>query len=156
MNSPLSYSHCSHGIHAVGHSTVAVDLTVLGIWLIISTIVYFLFKRFVREKAINRARFFVGYLVLSFLIVLLLIGKHLVPSDLYSNILSEVIGITLTVLIIDRIYHYLSERNEKLHRDISLRHCKTPIYSYCYMWFVIYEPIKATRLTRLQVQTEMM
>lgn len=151
MNSSLSTIHCSHGIHTVGHSTVAEDLTVLGSWLILSTIVYFLFKHFVREKAINRARFFVGYLVLSFLIVLLLIGKHLIPSDLYSNILSELIGITLTVLIIDRIYHYLSERNKKLHRDISLRHCKTSIYSYCYMWFAIYEPNQTTRLTRLQV-----
>ena len=131
-------------------STSCSDFIVIASWLILSVAVYLLFRRLVKQKAIDKARFFVGYLVLSFLTVLILIGGHIIPSDYYANIVTEVIGIALTVLIIDRVNHYLTNRNEKLHRDISLRHCKTPIYSYCYMWFAIYEPSQTTRQTRLQ------
>lgn len=74
----------------------------------------------------------------------------MISSDYYANLVTEVIGIALTVLIIDRVNHYLTDRNEKLHRGISLRHCKMPIYSYCYMWFAIYEPTQTTRQTRIQ------
>jgi hypothetical protein len=146
----LTTTHCSKAGPLTEKSTLTTDLAVIGIWILLSIIVYFFFQRLIKQKAIDKARFFVGYLVLSSLTVLILIGSHLISSDYYANLVTEVIGIVLTVLIIDRVNHYLTDRNEKLHREISLRHCKTPIYSYCYMWFAIYEPNQTTRQTRLQ------
>jgi hypothetical protein len=146
----LTTAHSSKTTGLIEKSTLTTDLAVIGSWLLLSVIVYFIFNRLVKQKAIDKARFFVGYLVISSLTVLLLVGSHLIPSDYYANLVTEVIGIALTVLIIERVNNYLTDRNEKLHREISLRHCKTPIYSYCYMWFAIYEPNQTTRQTRLQ------
>lgn len=143
-------SQLSNGIFPIECSKIAFDLIIIFSWILFSLLVYFLFKHYVRQKAIKKARFFVGYTMVSLLIVTILIGNDLFSKDLYLNILSELIGITLTVLIIDRIYHYLTERNEKLHRDISLRYCKVPIFRYCYIWFGIYEPNQTTRMNKLQ------
>lgn len=146
----LTTTHSLKTTHSTEKSTLTTDFAVIGIWIVLSAIVYFFFQRLVKQKAIDKARFFLGYLIVSFLTVLISIGSHLISSDYYANLVTEVIGIALTVLIIDRVNHYLTDSNEKLHREISLRHCKTPIYSYCYMWFAIYEPNQTKRQTRLQ------
>lgn len=130
--------------------TSYIDIIVICIWSILSVIVYFVFQSHVKQKVIHKARFFIGFLVLS-LLILVFICRHIIPSDYFANIVAEVIGIALTVLIIDRVNYYLTDKNNKLHRDISLRHCKMPIYTYCYMWFSIYEINQTTRQTRIQV-----
>ncbi|MCA0445155.1 MAG: hypothetical protein LCH54_02875 [Bacteroidetes bacterium] len=146
----LTTTNCSNKTDLKEKPTLKTDSAIIVGWLLLSVIVYFIFKRLIKQKAIAKARFFIGYLVLSMLVVLILIGQHLIPSDYYANILTEIIGIALTVLIIDRVNQYLTDRNEKLHREISLRHCRTPIYSYCYIWFAIYEPNQETRQIRLR------
>jgi len=150
QDTTLNTVHCCTLKETTEQSTATTDFLVLGSWALLSVFIYFLFQRLVKQKAIDKARFFIGYLVLSSLAVLMLVGRHFISDEYFANIVSEVIGIALTVLIIDRVNHYLTDRNEKLHRDIALRHCKMPIYSYCYMWFAIYEPIQTTRNTRLQ------
>lgn len=142
--------HCSSINTPSENSFFVTDCMIISVWILTSVILYYLFQKFVKQKAIDKARFFVGYLVLSLLSILILIGKHLIPSDYYANVVTELIGIALTVFIIDRVNHYLTNRNEKLHREISLRYCKMPIYSYCFMWFAIYEQNEQNRRTKLQ------
>ena len=142
--------HYSKTIILAGDSIEINDLLIFSAIILLTIFVYFLFKKTVKKKAINKARFFVVYLVLALLAILILLGKHYIPSAYYANIVTEVIGIALTVIIIDRVNYYLTNRNEKLFRDIALRHCKMPIYSYCFMWFAIYEPNQIRRQNRLQ------
>jgi hypothetical protein len=143
-------TYCSKKDDLIEKTTLTTDIFVIGGWILFSLIAYFIFKQFIKEKAIAKARFLIGYVILSLLAVLILIGSHFIPPDYYANVITEIIGIALTVLIIDRVSHYLTNRNEKLHRDISLRHCKTTIRPYCYIWFDIYRQDKKEGEAKLQ------
>jgi len=98
-----------------------------------------------------KTRFFIVYCLLLLLLVLIFVfGKKYISSDYFANIVTEIIGILLTVFIIDSIYNYFDNRDKKIHRDISLRYCKMPIRFYCYIWFTIYEPNQLIRKLRFQ------
>jgi hypothetical protein len=67
-------------------------------------------------------------------------GKGLgIPDDYLSNLTTEIIGIAITVFLIDRVYNYINSKNEELYRKLSLKVCRMPIYEYCAYWFFIFE-----------------
>jgi len=147
----MTITYCQKKVDPIEKSFPTSDFFIVGSWILLTLIVYFfIFQRFLKQKAIGKARFFVSYLIFSLLVVLILVGKKYIPTDYYANIITEIIGIALTVFIIDRVYYFLSKRSEKIHRDISLRNCKMPIYFYCCIWFTIYEPNQLVRKSKLQ------
>ena len=103
-----------------------------------------------KQKNIGRVRFIVVFLILAILVILFLFGRNYIQPDYFVNIITEIIGIALTVLIIDIVYNYFNNRSEKIHRAISLKYCKTPIFFYSRIWFTIYEPRQLHRMLRLQ------
>lgn len=126
-----------------------IGYSIFFIWLILFWPIYKLFNNLIKKEAIDKARFFVIYLIVTILVTLFTIGKHFISDEYFANIVSEVFGMLLTVVIIDRVNSYLSNRDEKLYRDIALRNCKMPIFTYCYTWLAIYEPNSRTRAMKL-------
>ena len=94
----------------------------------------------------NQSRYFLLYTLISGLLIIVWDGKNLgIPDSYLSNITTELIGIVVTVVLIDRVYSYISSKNEQLYRNLSLKSCRMPIYSYCSNWFYIFEPNKEVR-----------
>lgn len=110
----------------------------LVIWLA-SVIVLWLKKDIFSKEYEKHARIFIYYFILSFLILLVWIGKSFINNNYLPNIISETIGIGITVFIIERVYNYINTKNEKLYRKLALKTCKMPIYTYCANWFFIFE-----------------
>jgi len=120
-------------------------IAIVLIWSAISISLVLLVGKLTNPNAISKARLLVGYLILSLLALLFLVGKAYIPSEYFANIVTEVIGIALTVLIIDQVNQYLTKKDESLFRDLALRHCRMPIFTYCQIWFAIYEPDQKKR-----------
>jgi hypothetical protein len=133
----------------IEHATL-IDFVIIVVWGATIIVSYLIFRRYIRVKALNRARFFIGYLLLTLFAILYFIGDHFITIDYYTNIMAEVIGIIITVFIIDRVNQYLTQKNERLYRDLALKHCKSSIFTYCFMWFSIYDLNNTNRQTRLQ------
>lgn len=92
------------------------------------------------------ARFFIYYTLISTLFILLWKGNRYITNDsLLANITTEIIGITISAFLVDRIYNYIASKNEELYKNIALRTCRLPIYYYCALWFDIYEPVYKNR-----------
>jgi hypothetical protein len=83
-------------------------------------------------------------------------GKDVgIPDEYLSNLTTEIIGIAITVILIDRIYNYINSKNEALHRKLSLKVCRMPIYTYCANWFTIFESDKSQLKVELQKYTDL-
>lgn len=92
------------------------------------------------------ARIFIYYTLISALFILFWKGNYFIADkSLLDNIRTEIIGITISAFFIDRIYNYISSKNEELYKNIALRTCRLPIYYYCALWFDIYEPVYKNR-----------
>jgi hypothetical protein len=124
-----------------------VSFIILGIWLL-SLYLFWLFKEKLSKNIENQSRFFLAYTLISAIILIITQGENLfITTDYKSNLTTEIIGIVITVFLIDRIYNYIITKNEQLYRSISLRVCRMPIYTYCANWFFIYEPNNNVQLS---------
>jgi hypothetical protein len=111
----------------------------LFLW-IVSLIVFWTFKSKLSSNIENQARYFLTYVLLTGILLIIFEGKDLgIPDEYLSNLTTEIIGMAITVFLIDRIYKYISSKNEALHRKISLKVCRMPIYTYCANWFYFFE-----------------
>lgn len=110
------------------------------LWLI-SILGFWLFKDCIASKTENQSRYFLFYTLLSGILLIIFQGKDLgIHEEYLSNITTEIIGIAITVFLIDRVYNYINSKNEELYRRLSLKICRMPIYTYCAEWFFIFEP----------------
>lgn len=112
-------------------------LIVLG-WLVSFFFFWFLKDRFSKNIE-TQARLFIYYVLITAVVLLLWIGDSFIPDDYLSNLVTEIIGIAVTVFLIDRIYRYISNKNEQLYRKLALSTCRMPIYTYCAYWLSIFE-----------------
>lgn len=117
-----------------------ISFIILGVW-ILSLYLFWLFKIKLSKKVENQSRYFLAYTLISAIILIITQGENLfIPNEYLANLTTEIIGIVITVFLIDRIYNYINTKNEELYRKLSLRVCRMPIYTYCANWFFIYEP----------------
>lgn len=115
-------------------------LLLLLFWLISIAILWEL-KGNVSKNIETQTRIFISYIIITAIILLFWIGDTLISnSDYLANLITEIIGIAITVFLIDRLYRYISNKSEQLYRKLALRTCKMPIYTYCANWLFIFEP----------------
>jgi hypothetical protein len=108
---------------------------------VISIILFWVFKNKISSKIETQSRYFLSYVLITSILLIVFEGKYLgIPEEYLSNLTTEIIGIAITVFLIDRIYNYINSKNEELHRKLSLKVCRMPIYTYCSNWFFIFEP----------------
>jgi hypothetical protein len=123
-------------------------LTFLSDYLIfcawsLSIMLFWFLKDQINNTFENIIRYFLGYTLVSTIIFILFQGAKIgIPNDYIANLITEFVGITITVILIDRVYQYLNNRNEILFRNLSLRNCKMLIYTYCANWLYIYNSDK--------------
>lgn len=113
---------------------------ILILW-IVSSFVFWAVKNKLSKELENQSRYFLAFILVTGILIVIFLGKGLgIPNEYLSNITTEIIGIAITVFLIDRVYNYINHKNEELFRKLSLKACKMPIYTYCAYWFFIYEP----------------
>ncbi len=119
--------------------TTIFSYSLLILW-VFSLLLFWTFKDKITSRTENQLRFILSYALLTFIFILIFLGEKLgIPKDYLSNVTTEIIGVTITVLIIDRIVKYFNSKNEELYRKLSLKVCRMPIYTYCANWFFIFE-----------------
>jgi hypothetical protein len=97
-----------------------IDLLIVGSWIIS---LFWANKVFV--KKINC---WIYYFLISGFSLLWWIGKDLICPDYFTNIVTEIIGILITVFIIDRSYKRISKQEETTYRNCAIRYCRIPLY----------------------------
>jgi hypothetical protein len=111
----------------------------LFLWLASLTIFWTLTRK-LSSSIENQARYFLAYVLSTGCFLIIFKGTNLgIPDEYLSNLTTEIIGIAITVFLIDRIYNYISSKNEALLRKLALKTCRMPIYTYCKNWFYIFE-----------------
>lgn len=118
---------------------------------VISIMILWTLKNKISSKIETQSRSFLSYVILTSILLIVFEGKDFgIPDEYLSNLTTEIIGIAITVFLIDRIYNYINSKNEELHRQLSLKVCRMPIYTYCANWFFIFEPDNNILDTELQ------
>lgn len=115
-----------------------IDFAVLLFWIISIPLIWIV-KKYISQDFETQYRVFLSYVILSTIFILITFGKLIIPEAYLVNITTEVIGIGITVFLIDWIYRYINNTNEQLYRKLALKNCKMPIYSYCAYWLMIFE-----------------
>ena len=120
-----------------------VHYAILILWLL-SLVGMWRIRKELSGNLETQGRIFIAYVLITFMIVLHIAIRPLLPEDVSKeyvpHLTIELIGLSLTVLLVDRVYKYIQSKNEELYRRLSLRMCKMPIYTYCMNWFFIFEP----------------
>lgn len=114
-------------------------IIIMPILWVISIILFWNCKSYFARNIENQSRIFILYVLISAILILIISGDIYISQDYLSNLIVEFIGIFITVLLIDRVYKYITDKNEKLYRGIAIRTLKMPIYTYCANWLFIFE-----------------
>ncbi|WP_367392603.1 hypothetical protein [Lewinella sp. LCG006] len=101
----------------------------IGLWKIL--------KRNIEETS-RFGRIFVLSSILFLLINLIWIDVIGLNHDYLGGSITEIIGILITLIIVDRVYNYFQLREEALYRKLAYKMCKQPIRAYCTFWLYIY------------------
>lgn len=130
--------------------TTTLSYFILFLW-VLSLVILWVFKDKVSKNTEIQSRYFLTYTLLSGILLIIFQGSELgIPDEYLSNVTTEVIGIAITVFVIDRIYKHINSKNEELYRKISLKVCRMPIYTYCANWLYIFEPDNKKLANELQ------
>ncbi len=115
------------------------DYIIILLWLI--SIPFLWTKKQIFSKGIEtQARIIIAYFLTSAIILFICIGDPFKRSDYIPNLVTELVGIFITVFLIDRIYKYISTKNEELYGKLAMKNFRMPIFTYCANWLYIYEP----------------
>ena len=120
-------------------SCYMLDWVTLSLWLL-SLPGLWILKHMFSKNIMAQVRYFIAYFLVTAIILLFWIGKTIIPdTDFRLNFTTEIIGVGITALIIDRIYQYVNYKNEQLYVKLALRTCRMPIYTYCAFWLNIFQ-----------------
>jgi len=72
-------------------------------------------------------------------VILLWKGELFLDCNYLSNIITEMTGIIVTGLMIDVVFLYFSDKEDKLYRNLALKQCRKPILECCGMWKALYD-----------------
>jgi len=115
------------------------ECIILLVWLFSLPILWKI-KHWFSKNIETQARFFIAYTITTIIVLLFWIGKTFISdTDFLLNLTTEIIGIGITVFLIDRVYQYVNSKNEQLYRKLALRTCRMPIYTYCAFWLGMLE-----------------
>lgn len=117
---------------------IILNYSILVIW-IISIFVFWTIKKSFSNDIENQSRYFIYYILTTAILLLIWKGDFFIDNDYLANITTEIIGIAITVFLIDKVYKYVNSKNEELYRKLSLKMCRMPIFTYCANWLYIYE-----------------
>jgi hypothetical protein len=99
-------------------------------------------------------RIFVVCSLISLIIFIQTIGRILSPDEIQTEYIPhltiELIGLSVAVLLIDRVNNFISRKHEELYRRLSLITCKMPIFTYCYNWLLIFDANPDKRKQKLE------
>lgn len=95
-------------------------------------------KRFSKNFE-TQGKLFISYFLVSLWILIFTIGHVILSHEIRMHLLSEILGICITVLLVERVYSYIKKRDELFYQRLMLRSCKMPIYAYFRLWFIIYQ-----------------
>jgi hypothetical protein len=115
------------------------NYVILFIW-VISIFIFWTIRKIFSKDIEDQARYFIYYTLIATIVLLLWKGDFFIDKDYLANITTEIAGIAITVFLIDRVYKYVTSKNEELYRKLSLKMCRMPIYTYCANWLYIFEP----------------
>jgi hypothetical protein len=118
------------------------ELLELSIWIVS----LFLMNKVFAKKLIC----WIYYFLISGFFILLCTGKKVICQDYFSNIVTEVIGIIITVLIIDRVYKHISKQEETVYRNCAIKYCRTPLFWNCKLWFSVFQPNNSMLILKLK------
>lgn len=108
-------------------------------WILSIILIWFNRKRFSKNIEIQ-GRVFIYYINSTSILLLFFIGENFgISNDYLFNLITELLGILITVALIDTIYNYIHNKKEESYRKTALRLLKMPIFTYCINWFYLYQ-----------------
>jgi hypothetical protein len=111
---------------------------VIIVWLS-SVFILWKIRNYLTTDVEKQGKTFIYYFIISAIVILLTIGHKFIPDEYFSAILTELTGIGISVLLIERVYSYISKKNEMLFRNLLLRTCRMQIHAYFYLWLMIFK-----------------
>lgn len=84
---------------------IILNYSILVIW-IISILVFWTIKKSFSNDIENQSRYFIYYILTTTILLLIWKGDFFIDNDYLANITTEIIGIAITVFLIDRVYKY--------------------------------------------------
>lgn len=112
-------------------------IAVIIVWLL-SIFLLWKIRMYLTADVEKQGKTFIYYCILSAIVILLTIGHKVIPDEYISHLFIELIGIGITVLLIERVYSYISKKNEMLFRNLLLRTCRMQIHAYFNIWLMIF------------------
>ncbi|CEJ70101.1 hypothetical protein BN1195_02405 [Chryseobacterium oranimense G311] len=115
------------------------NIIILIFWIFSLILIWLMSNKFFNKIEVQ-GRIFIYYVLVSALFLLFFKGTDFGITENYIyNLITTILGILITVTLIDTIYNYINNKKEEAYRKTALRLLKMPIYTYCINWFYLYQ-----------------
>ena len=112
-------------------------VTIILCWVLFGWIVWNI-KIHICKTIEVQGRIFMYYWIISAFLLVWIFGDKVFDPDFRLNFLTELLGIGITVTLVDRIYAFITKKNELFFRNLLIRTCRMPIHAYFHMWYLIF------------------
>ena len=115
------------------------NIIIFILWTLSIFIIWIIRNKFSNKIEVY-GRIFIYYVLGSSLLLLFFRGTDFGITENYIyNLITTILGILITVTLIDTIYNYINNKKEEAYRKTALRLLRMPIFTYCTNWFYLYQ-----------------
>jgi len=97
----------------------AIEYILTALWLF-SIPLFWKFKYIVSKNIERQGMAFIFYFLFSIVLLLIWFGTPLNKADYIPNLVTEFVGIIITVFLVEKIYKYIKTKNEELYGKLVI------------------------------------
>ena len=118
---------------------ILIVLISYSLWIIMVVFLIKYIQKQTKRHNPDKVRWVTLVIMVSFFVVYCFTFNNLIPEDYFSNVFSEIIGMILTVIIIDQLNNFLLKKSVEQFRKIAYNSMRTPIFNYINYWIILTE-----------------